>query len=113
MSTTYWVEMSLLVSGSPDADLVAFVEELASVLDKDHDGEVMYTFASKTGHLTLALSTVSDADTMQVCGHVATTVRSAAHGMGAHTPGWPQAPVTLSDFTGFSIKSLDRETVPC
>ena len=113
MSTTYWVEMSLLVCGPSDANLVTFVEEFAAVLDKEHDGEVMYTFASKTGDLTLAVSTVSDEETMQVCAKVAGTVRAAAHGMGAHTPGWPQQPVTLSDFTGFSIKSLDRQTVPC
>ena len=67
MNTTYWVEMSLLVCGPSDADLVAFVEELAAVLDKEHDGEVMYTFASKTGKLTLAVSIVSDEPTMQVC----------------------------------------------
>ncbi|ABM15134.1 hypothetical protein [Mycolicibacterium vanbaalenii] len=113
MSTTYWVEMSLLVSGSPDANLVEFVEDFATTLDDEHDGEVMYTFASKTGDLTLTVSIVSDEDTAQVCAKVVGTVRSAAHGMGAHTPGWPQAPVTLSDFTGFSIKSLDRATVPC
>lgn len=113
MSTTYWVEMSLLVCGASGADLVTFVEDLAAVLDKEHDGEVMYTFASKTGDLTLAVSAVSDEGTEQVFAKVSGTVRAAAHGMGAHTPGWPQSPVTLSDFTGFSVRALDRAAMAC
>jgi hypothetical protein len=104
MTPTYWVEMTLKVSGDRAA-----VEKLVSALDGCHKGQIAYTFSHKDGQLALAMSTVSDEQIEKVAARVVGTVRATAHELGFHTPGWPE-PVTIDDVR---IKVLATETVAC
>lgn len=104
MAPTYWVEMTLEVSGDR-----LMVEKLALLLDDRHDGQVVYTFSAKSGRLSLAMSVASNAAIEKVPAKVVGTVRAAAHELGFHTPGWPE-PVAIDDVR---IKVLARETADC
>lgn len=90
MTPTYWVEMTLEVSG--DRSLVA---PLVARIDAEHDGHVTYAFTPMTGRLVLAMSATSDDAIEMVPAKVVGTVRAAAHGLGFETPGWPE-PVEMN-----------------
>jgi hypothetical protein len=104
MKPTYWVEMTLNVSGGQAA-----VDELVAGLDESHKGQIAYTFSHADGQLALAMSTVSDEAIEMVAARVVGTVRAAAHELGFHTPGWPE-PVAIDDVR---IKVLTAEIAAC
>lgn len=100
MTTGYWIEMTLKVSGGSS------VEKLATLLDEQHAGQVVYTFSALSRKLNLAIATRSDEPIEQIVPQMVGLVRAAAHELGIFTPDWPE-PVTIDDVR---IKTLDAAT---
>lgn len=108
MTPTYWVEMTLQVSGEHSVDRNV-VEKFTSLLAERHDGELVYTFAFRTQQLSLAMSVTCDEPIEQVPPMIVGFVRSVAHDLGFHTPGWPE-PVEVDDVR---IRALAADSAVC
>lgn len=104
MTPTYWVEITLNIVGDR-----AMVDDLVDALDRLHEGQIAYTFSQADSQLTLGMSTVCDEAIELVVPRVVGTVRTAAHELGYHTPGWPE-PVSIGDV---SIKALASAPAHC
>lgn len=108
MTPTYWVEMTLQVSGDHPIDRSG-VEKLTRLVSERHDGDFTYTFSPKVGQLALAMSVECAEAIEQVPPKIVGLVRSVAHDLGFSTPGWPE-PVEVDDVR---IKVLAGETASC